>query len=130
LKSPEVAKPVKTTLQKGGFVDPNVMFGDLDGDGKQDAVVLVDSGGSAGIVALYIFSSYGGGQLQIAYRNQRLYRGAARLNPGPELVYTLPGYNVGDELCCPSAYIETTIRWSSKRKRFGIGQRRAIPPPG
>jgi hypothetical protein len=105
-----------------------VLFGDLNGDGKEDAAVIVDSGGSAGVVALYVFSSGTGKGLEITYRNERLYRAAARLNPGPSLVYTVPGFNAGDELCCPSAYLETTLKWSPKRKRFGVGQRRALPP--
>jgi hypothetical protein len=130
LKSPQVAKSVKLTLKKGGFVDESVLFADLTGEGKDDAVVLVDSGGSAGRIALYIFSSldHAGNKLEIVYRNQRLYRGMARINPGPSLVYTLPGYNPGDELCCPSAFLERTLKWSTKRKKFGVVQRRAVPP--
>jgi hypothetical protein len=116
------------TLKKGGFVDPNVLFADLNGDGKEDAVVAVDSGGGAGIVALYVFSAGSGKDLQIVYRNQGLYRAAARINPGPALVYTVPQYKDGDELCCPSAYRETTLRWSTTSKRFGVAQRRTVSP--
>ncbi|MFL5893579.1 MAG: hypothetical protein ACJ76Z_00535 [Thermoleophilaceae bacterium] len=120
---------MKVTLKKGGFVDRTVLFADLTGEGKEDAIVLVDSGGSAGHIALYIFSSGTGKDLQIVYRNQRLYRAAATINPGPSLAYTVPLYNGGDELCCPSAYRESTLRWSAKRKRFGVIRRRAIPAP-
>ena len=116
-------------MKKGGFVDPTILFADLTGDGKEDAVVLVDSGGSAGRVALYVFSSGTGKDLQVVYRNQRLYRAAAAVNSGPSLAYTVPLYNTGDELCCPSAYRETTLKWSAKRKRFGVAARRTVPPP-
>jgi hypothetical protein len=116
------------TLKKGGFVDKDILFADLTGEGKDDAVVAVDSGGNAGIVALYVFSAGSGTDLQIVYRNQGLYRAAARINPGPALVYSQPQYKDGDELCCPSAYLETTLRWSAKAKRFGVAQRRTISP--
>lgn len=117
---------VKVTLQKGGFVSSDVLFADLTGDGKEDAIVTVDSGGSAGIVALYVFSAASGKNLQVVYRNQRLYRAAAQINPGPSLVYSVPQYKDGDELCCPSGYLQTTLRWSAAKKRFGVAQRRTI----
>jgi hypothetical protein len=116
------------TLKKGGFVDPSILFADLTGEGKQDAVVLVHSGGSAGHIALYVFSAGNGRDLRVVYRNQRLYRGEASINPGPSLVYVLPSWKAGDELCCPSEYRETTLEWSAKRKRFGVTQRRTITP--
>jgi hypothetical protein len=128
LKSDQVSHSIKVTLKKGGFVDPDILFADLTGEGKDDAVVQVDSGTSAGHVALYIFSSGSGTNLQIVYRNQRLYRAAARVNPGPTLVYSVPKYKAGDELCCPSEYVETTLKWSAERKKFGVGSRRTITP--
>jgi hypothetical protein len=123
-----VAHSVKVTLKKGGFVSKDVLFADLTGEGKDDAVVTVDSGGASGVVALYVFSAGTGSDLKIVYRNQRLYRGAARINPGPALVYVLPQYAEGDELCCPSAYRETELKWSSAKKKFGVAKRRTVLP--
>ena len=105
-----------------------MLFGDLTGEGKEDAVVTVDSGGSAGIVAVYVFSAGSGKNLDVVYRNQRLYRGQARMNPGPALVYGVPLYADGDELCCPAAYRETELKWNPKTKRFGVARRRTILP--
>ena len=90
--------------------------------------MTVDSGGSAGIVAVYVFSAGTGKDLKVVYRNQRLYRGGARLNPGPALVYVVPAYKDGDELCCPSAYRETELKWSASKKRFGVAKRRTVLP--
>jgi hypothetical protein len=90
--------------------------------------VLVDSGGASGVVALYIFTAGSGTDLKVVYRNQRLYRADARINPGPALVYSLPQFKTGDELCCPSAYRETELKWSAKTKRFGVAQRRTVIP--
>ncbi|MFL5840253.1 MAG: hypothetical protein ACJ77Z_07360 [Thermoleophilaceae bacterium] len=128
LDSKSVSHSVKVTLKKGGFVDKEILFADLTGEGKDDAVVTVDSGGASGIVALYVFSAGSGKDLQIVYRNQGLYRALARINPGPALVYSLPQYKDGDELCCPSAYRETTLQWNPKTKRFGVAQRRTVTP--
>jgi len=104
------------------------MFADLTGEGKDDAVVTVDSGGSNGVIAVYVFSAGTGKDLQIVYRNQRLYRGGARINSGPALVYIQPQYQDGDELCCPAAYRETELKWNAKTKRFGVAQRRTVLP--
>lgn len=128
LDSKAVAHSVKVTLKKGGFVDKEILFADLTGEGKDDAVVMVDSGGASGVIALYVFSAGSATDLHIVYRNQRLYRGEARINPGPELVYALPVFKAGDELCCPSAYRETTLKWNAKTKRFGVSQRRTVTP--
>ena len=115
-------------MKKGGFVSSDVLFADLTGEGKADAVVTVDSGGSAGIIAVYIFSAGTGNDLKVVYRNQRLYRGLARINPGPALVYVLPQYTDGDELCCPSSYRETELKWNAKTKQFSIAKRRTVLP--
>ena len=104
-----------------------MLFGDLTGEGKDDAVVTVDSGGAAGIIAVYVFSALSGKDLNVVYRNQRLYRAMVRLNPGPALVYSLSQWKQGDELCCPSEYRETELRWSTTSKRFGVAKRRTLP---
>jgi hypothetical protein len=104
------------------------MFADLTGEGKDDAVVTVDSGTSAGVIAVYVFSAGTGKNLKVVYRNQRLYRGDARINPGPALVYVLPVFKDGDELCCPSEYRETELKWSAAKKKFGVAKRRTVLP--
>ncbi len=129
LASSAVAPSVKLTLEEGGFVSSGVLFADLNGDGKEDAVVTVDSGGSAGVIALYVLSARAGKSLRIVYGNERLYRASARINPGPALVYVEPTYRDGDQLCCPSSYLETTLRWSAKGNRFTVAQRRSVTTP-
>jgi len=115
-------------LKKGGFVSRDVAFADLTGEGKDDAVVTVDSGSASGIVAVYVFSAGTGKDLKIVYRNQRLYRADTRINPGPALVYIVPSWKSGDELCCPSEYRETELKWSAAKKKFGVAQRRTVLP--
>jgi hypothetical protein len=101
----------------GGFVAAPVQFADLTGDGKEDAVVRVDSGGAAGVVALFVFSTDGTGQLHAIYRNQRLDRASTRLTKAG-LSYATAVYAAGDELCCPSATTRRALRWDAKHGRL------------
>jgi hypothetical protein len=131
LRDDSVSRDVRTRLRKGGFVDRKVTFTDLTGEGRSDAVVLVHSGGSAGRIALYVFSSGRGSRLKIVYRNQRLYRARARVPRAGSgrfgrFFYRVPAFEAGDELCCPGAYRETELRWSASRKRFVVESRRRI----
>ena len=125
LKDRGVSSEIKAVLRGGGFVDPEVEVNDLTGEGKSDAVVLVDSGGSAGRIALYVFSAGRAERLRLVYRNQRLYRAAARVS-GSSVFYETPLYEAGDDLCCPSAVRETELRWNARRKRFVVAGRRTI----
>lgn len=125
LADPGVSKDVKTRLRKGGFVDPDIVFRDLTGEGRSDAVVAVHSGGTAGRVALFIFSSGTGDDLKIVYRNQRLYRARVRV-ASTSVFYAVPDYDAGDELCCPAHLRETELVWRADKKRFGVASRRTI----
>ncbi|MGI8594585.1 MAG: hypothetical protein ACR2ML_09535 [Solirubrobacteraceae bacterium] len=103
-----------------GFVDDQVLFADLTGDGRQDAVVSVASGGAAGDVAYYVFSTQGrdaGDELRAVYRSEGLYRSSVRVRRG-RLISRVPRYEPTDPLCCPKAILERTLRWSRDAKRF------------
>jgi len=140
LNDREVKPEIKRVLRTGGFVDRDIRFGDLTGDGKSDAVVLVNEGGSAGRIALYVYSSHrpadsdggGGDELRIRYKNQRLYRARARLKaassrrPRGALVYSTPVYDPGDELNDPGARRVIEVRWRPRRSRFRIQRDRTI----
>lgn len=126
LTSGVVAKSVKVTLKKGGFVDRRILFDDLTGEGKADAVVMVHSGGSARRIALYVFSAGTGSDLKIVYRNQRLYRARVRLQDPSQFVYGIPRHAPGDDLCCPSQVRETALGWRAQDKRFVVTDRRTV----
>ena len=73
---------MKRLLRSGaGFVDPNVQAGDLTGDGKADAVVKVRTGGAAGAIAVYLFSTHGADsdELRAVFRSQSLYRATTQV---------------------------------------------------
>ena len=108
---------VKGLLQDGGgFVAPDTTFEDLTGDGRSDAIVLVDTGGAAGAVALYVFSSETeDSDLRVVYRSQRLYRVSTEVADGALIVRT-PRYAEGDDICCPAKIVERTYAWSAGSK--------------
>lgn len=107
---------VKSLLNEGGgFVAPEIEFSDLTGDGRLDAMVLVETGGISGAVALYLFSTDGkpaDSDLRVVYRSQRLYRATEQVE-GTMLVVRTPRFASGDDVCCPAKVLERRYSWSS-----------------
>jgi hypothetical protein len=123
---------VKALLsQRGGFVAPEVVFSDLTGDGRADAVVLVETGGVAGAVALYVFSTDGqpaASELRAVYRSQRLY-GASIQASGETLTVRTPRYVAGDDICCPARIVERVYTWSATAKTMRQRSSREVRGP-
>lgn len=97
----------------GGIVAPDITFADLTGDGRSDAVVLVDTGGVAGAVALYVFSTHGAAgdsDLRAIYRSQRLYRADAQIADA-RLIIRTPRFSRGDDVCCPAKVVQRVYAW-------------------
>ena len=73
---------------KSAIVDPRSGFVDVTGDGRQDALILVSTGGAAGAVALYVFSTHGQAaeqtddqtSLKVVFRLQSLYGASLRIS--------------------------------------------------
>lgn len=140
LNDREVKPEIKRVLRNGGFVDRDIRFGDLTGDGKSDALVLVNQGGSAGRIALFVYSAHpprdndggGGDMLRIRYKNQNLYRARASLKqpstrrPQGAVVYSTPVYDPGDELNDPGARKVVEVRWRPRKSRFGVASTRIV----
>lgn len=123
---------IKALLRdRGGFVAPEIEFADLTGDSRSDAVVLVDTGGAAGAVALYVFSTDGKAAdtpLRAVYRSQQLYRASAKVD-GATLVVTTPRFTEGDELCCPAKLVERVYAWNASAKTLKQRSTRDLPGP-
>lgn len=106
---------VKRLLRdSGGFVAPDIVFSDLTGDGRSDAIVLVETGGAGGAVALYAFSTHGEAEtsdLRAVYRSQRLYRATVAVADAT-LILRTPRYATGDDVCCPARIVERVYAWS------------------
>ncbi|MEA2219486.1 MAG: hypothetical protein QOJ35_2112 [Solirubrobacteraceae bacterium] len=117
---------------RGGFVAPGIEFADLTGDGRSDAVVLVDTGGAAGAVALYVFSTHGkaaDSPLRAVYRSQQLYRARAQIS-GASLLLRTPRYVEGDDVCCPAKVVERTYTWSDAARTLKQRASQELPGPG
>jgi hypothetical protein len=124
----ETSRTIKDLLRRGGgFVDRSVVFRDLNRDRREDAVVRVHSGGEAGVVAVYVFSSAKGEGLQAVFRSESLTRASTRVSRGV-LSYRTARYEPDDELCCPARLAESTLAWDRRRERFRVASRREIVP--
>jgi len=97
--------------ESGGRLLPEeIVFADLTGDGVEEAVVPISSGGTGGNVAYAVFG-YQGGDLEelLAVRPE-----AGRVTVSVEdgvLVDTQPVYAPEDPLCCPSQLRHRYYRW-------------------
>lgn len=85
----------------------DILFGDLDGDGGEEAVIPLNSGGTAGTVGVLVYRAGEGGPRLTAARPS--YKLAARLD-GDELVLLEAAYAGWEPNCCPSAWVETRYR--------------------
>jgi hypothetical protein len=125
------SKAIKTLLRSGGgFVDRGVVFRDLTGDKRDDAVVRVHSGGAAGVVAVYVFSTANRrrGKLKVVFRSQSLMRASTRVLKGV-LSYRTSRYEPGDELCCPARITQSTLGWNAGERRLRVRERVTFAPP-
>ncbi len=125
------SKEIKTLLRSGGgFVDRGVVFRDLTGDKRDDAVVRVHSGGAAGVVAVYVFSTANRkrGKLRAVFRSQSLMRASTRVLKGV-LSYRTSRYEPGDELCCPARITQSTLGWNAGERRLRVRERVTFVPP-
>jgi hypothetical protein len=117
--------------ERGGFVAPDIAFTDLTGDGRSDAVVLVETGGVAGAVALYVFSTHGAAEnseLRAVYRSQRLYRASAEPSAGT-LILRTPRFDEGDDVCCPDKVVERVYAWSNGSRTLRLRSSREVDGP-
>lgn len=131
LADESVSPAVKELLRSGGFVDARIKFAELTGDGKDDALVRVQSGGAMGAVAVYVFSTDtrgGSSELVPVFRSEKLVRASSRVSSG-RASYSYARYKAGDELCCPSEVGVATLGWDAKRKRFTVVERERRPGP-
>src|SRR4051812_33454935 len=115
-----------------GFVDPRSGFADVTGDGRQDALVLVTTGGAAGTVALYVLSTHGQSgdtKLRAIFRLQRLHRATLRLRDTTVTVVQ-PRWRSGDDLCCPVKLRERDYAFAPARRTFVRKAERVVDGPG
>jgi hypothetical protein len=122
LNDKQTSPAIQNLLRRGsGFVDPAVTFTELTADNKSDAVVMVQSGGIAGVVGVYVFTSAtkngGNGTIRASLRLQSLRRASVTIGGGTIIVSTA-AYAAGDGLCCPKEIVDMTYKWDKPSGTF------------
>ena len=130
LADKQTSSQIKQLLQSGGgFVDKAVVFRDITDDDRDDAIVRVHSGGAAGVVAVYVFSTANkkNGKLRAIFRSQSLMRASTRVLKGV-VSYRTARYDPGDELCCPARLTQSTLGWDANERRMRVVDRVTFAP--
>jgi hypothetical protein len=101
-----------------GRLEPGtVVYGDVTGDLREEALVPIASGGTLGNIAYLVFvPDQGGAELVLTRTLDRSSAGGLKLAvEDGVLVETAAVYQGDDPLCCPSALRLTTFRWDGSR---------------
>ncbi len=120
--------PYATDLSRragGGDVPAErVRLLDLTGDGAEEAVVVVESGGTLGDLGVGIYQVSNGGPSLVYFRKL-----AGRVEVrAPALVVIEGAPAPGDPACCPSQLRESTIEW--RNGTFEVTSERTVSNPG
>jgi hypothetical protein len=111
-------------LGSGEVAVSEIVFSDLTGDGADEAIVPITSGGTAGNIAYVVLTPKRGspGETSVIL-TRRLERGSAgglklavdTANGRPVLVETGAEYGAEDPFCCPTVLRRTTFRWDGSQ---------------
>jgi hypothetical protein len=107
---------VKALLSDSGgrLLSQEIIFADLTGDGVDEAVVPISSGGSGGSIAYAVFGYRGGELKELLEVKPKGGRVTVAVQDGV-LVDTEPLYAPEDPLCCPSQLHHTYYRWDGSK---------------
>ena len=94
----------------GRLLPEEIIITDLTGDGAEEAVVPVSSGGTGGNIAYAVFGYRDGDLEEILQVKPEAGRVMVSVEDGV-LVETQPVYGPEDPLCCPSQLRHTYYRW-------------------
>ena len=94
----------------GHLLSQEIIFADLTGDGADEAVVPISSGGSGGNVAYAVFGYIGGDLEELLVVKPEAGRVTVAAEDGM-LVETQPVYAPEDPFCCPSQLRHTYYGW-------------------
>ena len=113
----------------GGEVEPKrVAYADLTGDGQEDALVIVESGGTLGDLGAAVYSLSAGRASVLAWidRGGQIELRLPNVGPNSALIIVKQGlFAAGDANCCPSRIKETTLRWDGSA--FAIFGEQTVP---
>ncbi len=122
--------PVQRLLQDTGgqFVQSEVLYGDLTGDGIEDAVVPISSGGTMGDIAYVVLTPSGSGVATVPMAKGGTTSGGVAVSiEGNKLIDTRPQYGPNDANCCPSLLRKTTYAWDGHQ--LAVASTASVPNP-
>lgn len=117
-KDPSVVRPIIDHF-KGGQVTPErITYADVTGDRVEDAVVVVESGGTAGDLGAAVFGAEGGrprllGYIDVAGKVE--VRLTAQGQVAGVIAVTQGIYAPADPQCCPSKLREVVYQWDGRQ---------------
>ena len=126
----EHSAPVQQAIKATGgqFVASQVLYGDLTGDGIEEAVVPVSSGGTMGDIAYVVLTPSDGGVAVLPMEQGDSATGSVTVDiVDGKLVDTRPEYGPTDPECCPSMLRKTAYAWNGSK--FAIASSQSIPNP-
>ena len=127
-ESPAVLDDLRKHFNGGEVEQKRVAYADLTGDGKEDALVIVESGGTAGDIGAAVYSLSAGRASVLAWidRGGQIELRLPNTGPNSALIIVNQGlFAAGDTNCCPSRIKETTLRWDGSA--FAIFGEQTLP---
>ncbi len=122
-------EPKEPGANAGWAAVSSVVYGDISGDGREEALIPIDSGGTAGTVGYLIYSA--GQQQPILATVLTGYKVFAKPDNG-QLLVSEPIYAGWEGNCCPSGESETRYRLTGatlvQMSRNEKGIREAMAP--
>lgn len=120
---PKVAGELIARAGGGDVRADRVRFAQLIANGPEEAIVIVDSGGTAGEIGAGVFRLTEGRPELV-----RFFSYSGRLDVNRELIVTREGvYSSGDAECCPSRLHEVTYQWDGAQ--FAVTTDQVVPNP-
>ena len=109
-KLPDVAALLLDT--SGGFSKDDVLYADLTGDGSDEAVVPISSGGTMGDIAFIVLMADGNDTKTLLKEYPSDQSGLSVAVQDAKVVMTQPVPGPDDPFCCPSFLKKTTYGWN------------------
>ncbi len=115
-------------LGGGSIKAQEITFADLTGDGREEAIVPVASGGTLGNLAYLVLTLESGAPELLLTRtlDRSTPSGLVMEISNGQLVETIGEYAAEDPLCCPSVFRMTYFSWD----RFSLTVEREERVPG
>lgn len=116
----------------GGEIEPRrIAYTDMTGDGREEAVIVVESGGTAGDLGACVMTLDGSMPSVLGYIDAGGHVELRLPEAGGGVIVVQEGvYEAGDAQCCPSKLRERTYRWDGNEFEVVSDQVVANPDGG